>query len=131
MSNEPDKTQHRASFMVIDVASVSPTERRVRVQVVVSPSRWGYTSSIITLLVGEQGSEMEIRRAVCAKIKQETQLDYRPDELQSPILEAPSASNSLDEARLPGTLEETATELDEIATEASMSNRARKRKVKK
>lgn len=121
MSNEPDKTQHRASFMVIDVASVSPTERRVRVLVEVSPSRWGYLSSVITLLVGEQGEEQEIRRAVCAKIYRETGLTYLPDELQTPALEPSVEANA--EA-----IEEIQAIADEISAEAVEVNTTGKRK---
>lgn len=130
MSNQPDKSQHRASFRVIDVASVSPTGRRVRVYVEVSPSRWGYLSSVITLLVeGDQGVEQEIRKAVCSKIYRETGLTYLPDELQTLDVETPSAPDSAEEAD--ASLEETADQLAEIAVAAAPEGGKRKRKAKK
>lgn len=111
MSNSPDKTQHRASYAIVDVLDVSPVEDQVRVQVELSPSRWGYASSVITLVVPKAHSDGEIRKWVCRKIKQETQLDYLPDELHSPVLEAPSAADSVEEPRLLGGLQESALEM--------------------
>lgn len=126
-----DNSGHRASFLVVDVVDASETECRVRVQIELSPSHGGFTHAEITFLAPRHDSEKAIRERVCAKIRQETGLSYLPDELQSPVLEASSASNSVEEARLPGVLEETATALAEIATDAVLSNRARKRKGKK
>lgn len=99
--------EHRASFVVVDVVDVSETEARVRVQVDLAPSHWGFSSALITFLVPRQDPEIAVRERVCWKIRQETGLTYLPDELQSPLLEAPSASNSVEEPRLPGVLNES------------------------
>ncbi len=132
MSNVPDKTQHRASFAVVDVSDVSPVENQVKVQVALSPGRWGYTGSQITLVVPREQSEPEIRKWVCRKIKQETQLEYEPDELESLVLEAPSAPISPEEARLPGVLEGSDQKLaDEIAADVVAVNERGKRGKRK